>query len=349
MNGFYEVVEIDNFSSVLAIRERSFRSLQPKEILIKIFCTPINPADILFIKGQYGNKKPELFPMIPGLEGSGEIVAVGVDVDSCLIGKRAAVFCEPEGRDTFDGMWAEYHYITIEDKIMIFDNEIAYEKICFLINPLTAVAMLDICKKKKYKSILLSAAASSLGKMFNRLCMTENIEIINLVLNEEQEKELKLIGIRNVFRLNDRDCFIELNKICYQFKTLIGFDCIGGDYTSHLLNCLAPNSVLYHFGNLEDKDIKNIISSELVYKHKSIKGFWLNKWIKSLSKDEYDYWWGYIRSELQTGSFLFHTHIAGSYDLEEVDFAITDYQMGMSKGKIVIAPYRVLVKESESA
>jgi NADPH:quinone reductase-like Zn-dependent oxidoreductase len=36
------------------------------------------------------------------------------------------------------------------------------------VNPLTAMAMLDIAQSKKVKAVIINAAASSLGRMLNR-------------------------------------------------------------------------------------------------------------------------------------------------------------------------------------
>jgi len=190
----------------------------------------------------------------------------------------------------------------------------------------------------------MTAAAGNLGRMFIKLCESEDIETICLVKNQDEESSLKEIGGRNIVRLNDPECFLHLSKLCFQFKTKIAFDCLGGNFTGLVLNSLQNNSTLYHLGNLEEKVVTNINNTDLTFKNKTIKGFWYNSWITSLSKQEYDYWWGYLRSELQTQSSLFHSHIESSYDLDEIDFAIADYQMNMNKGKVVIAPYRILVK-----
>ena len=54
------------------------------------------------------------------------------------------------------------------------------------VNPLTAMALLDYAKSKKTKTVIANAAASALGRMFNRLIPPEGIEIINIVRKEEQ-------------------------------------------------------------------------------------------------------------------------------------------------------------------
>jgi len=102
MKGFYSAIELERFGNTLVLKERSFRNLKSDEALIKVYCSPINPSDLMFIKGQYGNKPPEIFPIIPGLEGSGEIIAVGDHLDKNLLGKRVTVLGDPESGVTYD-------------------------------------------------------------------------------------------------------------------------------------------------------------------------------------------------------------------------------------------------------
>lgn len=43
------------------------------------------------------------------------------------------------------------------------------------VNPLTAIAMLDLANTKKSKAVIINAAASSLGRMLNRFLPPEGI------------------------------------------------------------------------------------------------------------------------------------------------------------------------------
>lgn len=52
------------------------------------------------------------------------------------------------------------------------------------VNPLTVIAMLDYSNRKKTKTVIMTAAASSLGRMANRLLPQEGINIINIVRRE---------------------------------------------------------------------------------------------------------------------------------------------------------------------
>lgn len=72
------------------------------QVLVRVAAAPINPADLMFVRGQYGIRKP--LPVVPGLEASGTVVASGGVAGRLLVGRRVACVAPGEG----DGLWAEY-------------------------------------------------------------------------------------------------------------------------------------------------------------------------------------------------------------------------------------------------
>ncbi len=68
---------------------------------------------------------------------------------------------------------------------LILSQEISLEQGSMsFVNPLTALAMLDKTKSGKHQAIIHTAAASSLGRMLNRIFIPEGIPIINVVRRE---------------------------------------------------------------------------------------------------------------------------------------------------------------------
>ncbi len=49
------------------------------------------------------------------------------------------------------------------------------------VNPLTVLGMLDVLKSRKEKCVVLTAAASALARMMNRVYPKEGVEVINIV------------------------------------------------------------------------------------------------------------------------------------------------------------------------
>jgi hypothetical protein len=76
----------------------------PGEVLVRVFASPINPSDLMFIRGLYGFKKP--LPAVPGFEGSGTVVEAGAGMmPRFLIGRRVA--CAAADPKVTGGMWAK--------------------------------------------------------------------------------------------------------------------------------------------------------------------------------------------------------------------------------------------------
>ncbi len=62
------------------------------------------------------------------------------------------------------------------------DSSLSYEHASMsFVNPLTAMAMLDLAQANGVKAVIINAAASSLGRMLNRFLPVEGVEIINIV------------------------------------------------------------------------------------------------------------------------------------------------------------------------
>src|SRR5205807_7978630 len=69
------------------------------EVLVRMLARPINPSDLLTVRGLYG-ALPQL-PSTPGLEGAGVIESIGPDVQGVQAGQRVILLRTP-------GTWQEY-------------------------------------------------------------------------------------------------------------------------------------------------------------------------------------------------------------------------------------------------
>jgi hypothetical protein len=67
--------DYDGTPQSLTVADLPVPSLRPGEVLIQIAATSIGPADLMFLKGEYGITKP--LPVVPGFEGSGTVIASG--------------------------------------------------------------------------------------------------------------------------------------------------------------------------------------------------------------------------------------------------------------------------------
>jgi NADPH2:quinone reductase len=337
MEGYYKFVELDNFGGKLKVKERSLRNIYQHEILVKIMCFTIHPADLMFIKGNYGDIQPDIFPVTPGFEGSGVIIKVGHDIDKKYVGRKVAVFADPCHPGSFDGTWSEYHYTTLPN-VMVFDQDIQYERICFIINPLSSVGIFDTIKKLKVESVVQTAASSNIGKMIYKLCHKQGINVINLVKDDTGFTEMKKINAMNVLKTTDSEWEKELQKLCDHFKVQVAFDCAGGEMTGRILSLLPNGSTLFNYGNLTEKDISKVQSPDLIFRDKTLCGWWLRNWRQTISEDEMNYWWNFIQYEIKSYSNLFETEISKEFKIDEIIKAIDYYTHNWDVGKVIIKP-----------
>jgi NADPH:quinone reductase len=101
---------------------------------LKIRLSPINPSDLLYVRGHYSGVAPH-FPSGTGFEGVGAIDALGPDVEGLSVGQR--VFA----RNSDGGNWAQYAVVPAE-KVYPIPDDIPDEQIASLmINPATAILM----------------------------------------------------------------------------------------------------------------------------------------------------------------------------------------------------------------
>ena len=98
-----QAVQLDQDRGPIFVRRIPVPRPGGGEVLIRMVVSPINPSDLGFIAGGHGFKKT--FPVVPGVEGSGTVVAVGSGLlPKLLVGRRVACAKSP----TSDGAWAEY-------------------------------------------------------------------------------------------------------------------------------------------------------------------------------------------------------------------------------------------------
>jgi NADPH:quinone reductase len=107
----------------------------PGQVLIRVAASPINPSDLMFIRGLYGVKKP--IPAAPGFEGSGTVVEAGSGaMPRFRKGRRVA--CAAPDPNIAGGI------VTSAQLCVPLSNQVDMEQgATMLVNPLTAWALME--------------------------------------------------------------------------------------------------------------------------------------------------------------------------------------------------------------
>jgi NADPH:quinone reductase len=219
----------------------------PNEVLIRVEAAPINPSDLglLFagadmsaatVAGTADNpvvtaalsppamralaaRVGESLPV--GNEGAGTVVEAGSSpAAQALLGKTVAL--------AGGGMYAQYRCVDASVCLALPDGTPASAGASSFVNPLTALGMVETMRREGHTALVHTAAASNLGQMLNKLCIAEDVELVNVVRKPEQEDILRAIGAVHVCNSTSPSFMDDLIAALRATSATLAFDAIGG-------------------------------------------------------------------------------------------------------------------------
>ena len=301
-------------------------------MLVKVAASPINPSDLAVLHGRYGFK-PDL-PFVPGGEGSGTVVSVGPGPMGRYF-RQARVACLWGGKR--DGAWADYMVASAKGGVLRLHESVSLEQgATSVINPLTASAFIEIAKKGGHKAIVLTAAASTLGNMVNRLASGDGIRVINVVRRDAQVELLRQRGASIVVNSCDSDFDEALRDACHRCDARLAFDAVAGDLTGRVLGAMPPHGKVTVFGGLSFEAVQ-ATPGHLIFENKSVDGFWLGPFLASKNLLQIMLIWRRAQKLLATD---LKSDIRAEYPLSDAREAVEEYLSQMTGGKILLRPNR---------
>jgi NADPH:quinone reductase-like Zn-dependent oxidoreductase len=325
-------IVLDSYTGAEALRiaQRTVPKPGKDEVLVKVAASPINPSDLAFLEGEYGFKNPP--PIVPGGEGSGTVVAVGPgSMGRYFLGKRVACLWNGEG----DGVWAEYMVASTKGGALPLDKSVSLEQGAMsTINPLTASAFIEIAKAGRHKTIVLTAAASSLGQKVNRLGRSEGIQVINIIRKDREAQILKQQGAAIILNSSETDFDEQLHDACHQHGAHLAFDAVAGSLTEQLLEALPQHSVVTIYSCLSYES-PQVNVDHFIFQNKAINGFWLGPWITNKNIIQILKMWRRTQKLIATDLC---SEIRAQYPFREARKAVQEYTSQMTGGKILLTP-----------
>ncbi len=206
--------------------------IKSDELLIKVNASSINPIDWKIRKGMLkfitGNK----FPMILGMDVSGEVVQFGSQVTKFKIGEQIYACLNVPG-----GGYAEY--AAVPEKLAApKPNNISYEEAAVV--PLAAMTSLQALRDqgqiKAGQNILINGASGGVGTFAVQIAKVLGAEVTG-VCSSRNIDLVKSLGADRIIDYNQQDFTQE--KIQYD----IVFDTVAKSSFSNCKKILKPNGV----------------------------------------------------------------------------------------------------------
>ena len=231
----------------LSLEQAPVPSPGPDDVLIQVQASPINPSDLGMLFGPAdmstarsvaGRDTPAVQADIPekllrsvagridqpmpvGNEGAGLVVATGSSSEAqALLGKTVAVLG--------GGMYAQYRKMKAAQCLLLPEGTTAREGASCFVNPLTALGMTETMRLEGHSALVHTAAASNLGQMLNKICLADEIPLVNIVRKPEQEELLRDLGARYVCNSGKDSFMTDLIEALAETGATLAFDAVGG-------------------------------------------------------------------------------------------------------------------------
>ena len=97
----------------------------------------------------------------------------------------------------------------------------------FMPNSMYNGGMTETMRTEGHTALVHTAAASNLGQMLNKICLKDDISLVNIVRNTEQAAILRKIGAKHVIDSSSATLVDELTAALVETGATIAFDAIG--------------------------------------------------------------------------------------------------------------------------
>ena len=217
------------------------------DVVIRVDASPINPSDLGLLFGMADmstatlsgtGPKSVLAATIPeammrqvvarvdqslpaGNEGAGVVVSAGSSERAqSLMGKTVA---------TLGGaMYAQYRVTRVDQCLVLPEGTTAVEGASCFVNPLTVLGMVGTMRLEGHTALVHTAAASNLGQMLVKLCVNEDVPLVNVVRKREHVELLESLGATHVCDSSEPNFMAELIDALADTGATLGFDATGG-------------------------------------------------------------------------------------------------------------------------
>jgi NADPH:quinone reductase-like Zn-dependent oxidoreductase len=273
-------IKFYDFGSPLDVLKVENKSIEPpndNEVLVRMLARPINPSDLIPIRGSYSHRTS--LPNIPGYEGVGIVEDVGASVSQSLIGKRVLPL-------RGEGTWQEYVKTAVELAVSIPNYIDDFTASQMYINPITAwVVCTEVLKLRPNDVLLVNACGSSIGHIFAQLSKVLGFRLIAVTRNNNYTEKLLELGASYVINTAENQLHKTVMELTNGNGANAAVDSVGGSSGNDLAFCVRPNGNFLTIGLLSGIQVN---WADIVNKAKvNADIFHLRNWNKNVSTDKW--------------------------------------------------------------
>jgi len=296
------------------------------EVRVRMIASPINPSDLLMVRGQYGRQPP--LPATPGFEGVGVVESGCGLLARRVLGRRVAVL------NSGGGNWQEKVVIPARQAVPV-PKELSDEQAAtFFVNPATALVLTRYVLQVPAGAWLLqTAAGSALGRMIIRLGQRFGFRTLNVVRRREQAEELLRLGGTAAFATTDGPLVERIAALTGGAEVRYALDAVGGTTGSEVVRTLGRGGRLIVYGTLAGEPL-SIDPRTLMVGQKRIEGFWLSEWVRDQKPWTMLWLFRQIGKLMRAGVLV--SEIGKSFALTDIHAAVRQASLPGRQGKVLL-------------
>jgi NADPH:quinone reductase-like Zn-dependent oxidoreductase len=272
-------------SEVLQLQNRPIPQPGPGQVRIRVRAVPVEASDLHTIRGRYGFV-PE-FPTVPGIESVGVIDELGSGTEGLSVGQRVTTI-------GVTGTWQEFIVADAERVLPVPVGMSDSTAAQLLSNPLTAVILTgDVLDVRPGEWLLQTAAGSTVGQMVIQLGAHVGFKTLNVVRRRSAVEGILAMGGDAVICTEDEDLRARVAEIVGDGGVAKAIDSVSGQVGADVSRALAPGGELVVYGALSThrqtdpgKLTIPVFARSLIYETKTVRGFWLFRWLTQTPKDQ---------------------------------------------------------------
>ena len=295
------------------------------EVRIRLAASGVNYIDTYQRTGLY----PRELPFTLGLEGAGEVEAVGDGVEEFSTGDYVAFAGVP-------GAYAEY-IVAPADRLVPFNVTYVEARMAaaIMLQGMTAHYLThSTFPIEEGQTILVHAAAGGVGLLLCQIAKLRGATVIGTVSTEEKAKLARGAGADEVILYTEQDFAEETERITGGEGVHVVYDSVGKDTFDKSLDCLRPRGYMVLFGAASGPvppfDLQVLNQKGGLYVTRPALAQYTATREELLWRAESVFTW--------IGQNNLDMRIGGTYKLSEADQAHRDLEGRKTTGKLILIP-----------
>ena len=309
---------------VLVAAEVADPEAGPGELLVRVAAAGVNYIDTYHRTGAY----PLPTPFVPGLEGAGEVIAVGDGVSRFKVGDRVAWAAAI-------GSYAELAKVAEAGAVAVPDGVELDVAAGAMLQGMTAHYLTrSTYPVQSGDTVLVHAAAGGMGLLLTQSVKALGGRVIGTVSTAEKEKLAREAGADEIIRYTETEIAPEVRRLTDGQGVAVVYDGVGKDTFDASLASLRIRGTLALYGAASGPvpafDLQRLNAAGSLFVTRPTLGHHV------LTREELDWRAGEVFAAIQAGRLTIA--ISGRYPLADAGRSHEDLQARRTTGKLLLIP-----------